>query len=216
VLRHLEPMTENDFAALRAFAKTWNVSWWLQPKGPETVAPLDPGCEEDLAYTLPEFDLRMVYKPADFTQVNPYINRVLIHRALRLLEPGPQDRVADLFCGLGNFSLPLARVAGSVVGVEGNKALTERAMEGAVQHGLQDKAAFQMLNLFEVDVSWLRSLGYFDRMLIDPPREGVEAVVVALADLDVGERPQHYLYVSCDPVSLSRVAAILVQRVTHR
>jgi len=216
VLRHLEPMTENDFAALRAFAKTWNVSWWLQPKGPETVAPLDPGCEEDLAYTLPEFDLRMVYKPADFTQVNPYINRVLIHRALRLLEPGPQDRVADLFCGLGNFSLPLARVAGSVVGVEGNKALTERAMEGAVQHGLQDKAAFQMLNLFEVDVSWLRSLGYFDRMLIDPPREGAEAVSEALADLDVSERPKRIVYVSCNPVTLARDAAILVHRGNYR
>src|SRR5690606_14615518 len=113
-----------------------------------------------------------------------------------------QDRVADLFCGLGNFSLPLARVAGSVVGVEGSKALTERAMEGAIQHGLQDKASFQMLNLFEVDVSWLRSLGYFDRMLIDPPREGAEAVSEALAALDASERPKRIVYVSCNPVTL--------------
>ncbi|MFC3339196.1 23S rRNA (uracil(1939)-C(5))-methyltransferase RlmD [Paracandidimonas soli] len=216
VLRHLEPLTEDDLSALRAFGETWNVSWWLQPKGPETVAPLDPARVEDLAYELPEYGLRMVYRPTDFTQVNPHINRMLIQRAIRLLEPGPQDRVADLFCGLGNFSLPLARVAGSVLGVEGSKALTERAMQGAVLHGLQDKAAFGMLNLFEVDAGWLRSLGYFDRMLIDPPREGAEAVSLALAELTPDERPKRIVYVSCNPVTLARDAAILVHRGKYR
>lgn len=210
VLRHLLPLTDGDVAVLRAFAREHGVTWWLQPKGPDSVHPLEPGDAETLAYALPEFGLRLPFKPTDFTQVNHAINRVLVSRALSLLEPGPQDRVADLFCGLGNFTLPLATRAREVVGVEGSKVLTDRALAAAQRHGLADRTAFATLNLFEVDADWLRGLGRFDRMLIDPPREGAQAVAQALTQLQAAERPARIVYVSCNPATLARDAAILV------
>lgn len=209
LLRHMEPLSAADIGILRAFAQRWNVMWWLQPKGPDTVHPLDSADEGRLAYTLPEFGLRMQYRPTDFTQVNPYINRTLVGRALQLLDVQADDRVADLFCGLGNFTLPLATQAREVVGIEGSSALTARALEGAKAHGLQDKTRFATLNLFEVDVQWLRELGRFDRMLIDPPREGAEAVATALSELTDEERPRRIVYVSCNPATLARDASVL-------
>ena len=210
VLRHLEPLTDGDLAILRAFAAQHDVQWWLQSKGPDTVRPLEPGHADALAYALPEFGLRMPYRPTDFTQVNHAINRALISRALALLDPQPTDRIADLFCGLGNFTLPLATRAREAVGVEGSKALTDRAMEAAQRHGLQDSTSFSTLNLFEVNVDWLRGLGHFDRMLIDPPREGAHAVAQALSLLSPQERPKRIVYVSCNPATLARDAAIMV------
>jgi len=210
VLRHLEPLTDDDFAILREFAQRHNVSWWLQSKGPDTVHPLNPEDAERLAYRQPEFGLRMPYRPTDFTQVNHAINRTLVSRALGLLGVQTQDRVADLFCGLGNFTLPLATQAREVVGIEGSKALTDRALEAASRHGLSAHTRFATLNLFEVDVAWLRDLGRFDRMLIDPPREGAQAVAQALSQLTHEERPCRIVYVSCNPATLARDAAILV------
>lgn len=211
LLRHMEALTANDIALLRDFGEKHNVTWWLQPKGPETVHPLSPADADKLAYTLPEFGLRMPYRPTDFTQVNHAINRVLISKALTLLDVQPSDRVADLFCGLGNFTLPLATRAGSVVGIEGSTALTERALQAAREHGLEERTGFTTLNLFEVDVQWLRDLGHFDRILIDPPREGAEAVARALAALAPSERPRRIVYVSCSPATLARDAGILTQ-----
>lgn len=210
LLRHMEALTDNDIALLREFGGKHNVTWWLQPKGPDTVHPLDPADVDKLAYTLPEFGLRMPYRPTDFTQVNQSINRILISKALALLDVQPEDRVADLFCGLGNFTLPLATQASSVVGIEGSAALTERALDAARQHGLDQSTSFATLNLFEVDVQWLRDLGRFDRILIDPPREGAEAVARALAALAPAERPKRIVYVSCSPGTLARDAGILV------
>jgi 23S rRNA (uracil1939-C5)-methyltransferase len=210
VLRHLLPLTDEDFAVLRRFAATYGVQWWLQPKGPDTVHPLEPEHADALAYALPEFGLRMPYRPTDFTQVNHAINRTLVSRALTLLDVQPSDRVADLFCGLGNFTLPLATRAREAVGVEGSKILTDRAMEAARQNGLAATTRFATLNLFEVDVDWLRGLGHFDRMLIDPPREGAQAVAQALAQLAPAERPRRIVYVSCNPATLARDAAIMV------
>lgn len=210
VLRHLLPLTDGDVSLLRAFADEHGVQWWLQSKGPDTVQPLEPGHADALAYSMPEFGLRMPYRPTDFTQVNHAINRALVSRALTLLEPQPTDRVADLFCGLGNFTLPLATRAREAVGVEGSKTLTDRAMQAARQHGLQDSTSFATLNLFEVDVEWLRGLGHFDRMLIDPPREGAQAVAQALSQLSHDERPVRIVYVSCNPATLARDAAIMV------
>ena len=209
-LRHMEPLTADDIARLRDFAKEHDISWWLQPKGPETVHPLERDDAGKLAYALPEFDVRMPFRPTDFTQVNHAINRSLISRALSLLDVQPHHRVADLFCGLGNFSLPLARRAAEVVGIEGSAALTQRAGEAALAHGLQDKARFATLNLFEVDVKWLRDLGRFDRILIDPPRDGAMAVATALTQLAPEERPERLVYVSCSPGTLARDAGILV------
>lgn len=209
VLRHMEPLTAKDIDILRTFAERWKVSWWLQPKGPDSIHLLDASQEGLLAYTLPDFGLRMQYRPTDFTQVNPHINRSLVARAISLLEVAPHHRVADLFCGLGNFTLPLATRARQVVGIEGSSTLTTRAREAATSHGLQEKTDFATLNLFEVDVAWLRDLGHFDRMLIDPPREGAEAVARALSALSDDERPSRIVYVSCNPATLARDAAIM-------
>ena len=216
VLRHMEPFEEADFAKLKSFAAEHDVSWWLQPKGPDTIYALEPEDEDKLAYTLPQFGLKMSYRPSDFTQVNYFINRAMIAKALNLLGVQAEDRVADLFCGLGNFSLPLATQAREVVGIEGSDSLTERATAAAKEHGLEDKASFSTLNLFEVDVEWLRELGYFDRMLIDPPRDGAMAVSRALAALRAEERPQRIVYVSCNPATLARDADILVRTGGYR
>jgi len=212
VLRHVEPLIEDDLACLRAFGARHGIVWWLQPKGPDTVHPLNPQNAEALAYGLPDYGLRMPFKPTDFTQVNPTINRVLVRRALSLLKPQPGERVADLFCGLGNFSLPLATQAAEVVGIEGSSALIARATQAAQQHGLEHKARFLVHDLFTADAQWLEALGAFDAMLIDPPREGAEAVCLALADAAPAMRAQRIVYVSCNPVTLARDAAILVHR----
>ncbi|HUH86772.1 MAG TPA: 23S rRNA (uracil(1939)-C(5))-methyltransferase RlmD [Pusillimonas sp.] len=216
LLRHMEALSPGDIQLLKAFAAKREIMWWLQPKGPDTVHPLDRVHTDSLAYLLPEFGLRMAYRPTDFTQVNSQINRALISRALNLLDVQPDDRVADLFCGLGNFTLPLATRARQVVGIEGNQALVERAKVAAAQNGLAERASFTALNLFNVDVDWLRELGRFDRMLIDPAREGAEAVSRALAELKGPERPTRLVYVSCNPATLARDAGILVNEGGYR
>jgi len=216
LLRHMAPLTPADIDLLKIFGQEHGVSWWLQPKGPETVRPLRDEDAETLSYLLPEFGLRMPYRPTDFTQVNQAINRTLISRALSLLGIEPDDRVADLFCGLGNFTLPLATRTRAVVGIEGSKPLVDRAHDAARQNGLGERTSFAVLNLFEVDVQWLRDLGYFDRVLIDPPREGAEAVARALAALAPRERPKRIVYVSCNPATLARDAGILVNEGGYR
>lgn len=216
VLRHLAPLQRRDIERLRDFGVQHGISWWLQPGGPDSAHPLVRGDDAKLAYALPAYGLRMPYRPTDFTQVNHALNQVLVARALALLQCQPQDRVADLFCGLGNFSLPLATCSRSVLGVEGSAALTDRARQAAAQHGLADKAQFQTLNLFEIDVRWLRSLGYFDRMLIDPPRDGALALATALAALQAHERPRRIVYVSCNPATLARDVAMMVHTGGYR
>ncbi|MFV9473242.1 23S rRNA (uracil(1939)-C(5))-methyltransferase RlmD [Advenella sp. RU8] len=215
-IRHMDPFTENDLALLDDFADKHQIIWWVQSKGPETVKPLHEKDAGKLAYSLPQFGLRMAYKPTDFTQVNHQINQALIARALNLLNVQSQDRVADLFCGLGNFTLPLATKAREVVGIEGSKTLTDRALDAAKDHGLEHKTSFSTLNLFEVDVQWLRDLGYFDRMLIDPPREGALEVARALAQLTSAERPKRIVYVSCNPATLARDAGVLVENGAYK
>lgn len=212
LLRIMEPLTQEDEAKLKAFSDEWKIQWWLQPKGPDTVHSFYPA-QSDLHYVLPEFGVRMPFKPTDFTQVNHEINRTLVSRALRLLEVQAGDRVADLFCGLGNFTLPLATQARAVVGIEGSTALTERALENARANGLDGKTQFHCRNLFEVTADDLVALGKFDRMLIDPPRDGAMAVSQALADLATKQPdllPSRIVYVSCSPSTLARDAGILV------
>jgi 23S rRNA (uracil1939-C5)-methyltransferase len=182
VLRIMAPLRKADEKLLKAFADQWDIQWWLQTKGPETAAPFYP-LGKELYYTLPEFGIKMPFKPTDFTQVNYQINRLLVGKALRLLEVQKDDRVADLFCGLGNFTLPLATQAREVVGIEGSTALTTRALENARANGLDAKTSFSTRNLFEITRDDLVALGKFDRMLVDPPRDGAVALVQALAEL---------------------------------
>jgi len=218
VMRIMAPLSAADEVLLKDFADRYGVQWWLQTGGLDTVACFYPTGQR-LHYRLPEFDVDMPFKPTDFTQVNHQINRVLVARALALLEVQPDDRVADLFCGIGNFTLPLARLAREVVGIEGSEVLTERALENAGANGLADKTGFQCRNLFEATAADFVALGKFDRMLIDPPREGAMAVSTALAELDAALKPQRIVYVSCNPSTLARDAALLVNgggyRLTH-
>jgi 23S rRNA (uracil1939-C5)-methyltransferase len=191
VLRHLEPLSTSDLAALRLFAGAHGVQWWLQPKGPETVSLLeDQGAQDQLAYALPAFGVTMPFRPTDFTQVNPFINRVLVDKALQLLQVQPTERVIDWFCGLGNFTLPLATRAGSVLGIEGSDTLVQRAQENyevnkAQAHSQNALAAtkFAVRNLFEMSPEQMLADGEAQKWLIDPPREGAFALVKALAEL---------------------------------
>jgi 23S rRNA (uracil1939-C5)-methyltransferase len=214
VLRIMAPLSADDERLLKAFADQWHIQFWLQPKGPDSAAPYYP-LGPELYYTLPEFGIKMPFKPTDFTQVNHHINRLLVHKALGLLEVQPGERVADLFCGLGNFTLPLATQAREVVGIEGSTALTTRALENAKANGLSHKTSFSTRNLFEVTKDDLVALGKFDRMLVDPPRDGAVALALALAELreaDPGMLPRRIVYVSCSPATLARDAGILVHR----
>ena len=212
VLRNLEPLNEQDEALLRAFAEHYAVQLYIQPRGPDSAYPFHSGSGTDLYYTLPEFDLRIRFTPTEFTQVNHDINRVLVRRALTLLAPQPGERIADLFCGIGNFTLAIARSGASVVGIEGSAALVRGAEQNAAANGLADAARFMALDLFKIDRAALARLGRFDRLLIDPPRDGAVEVVKAL-DADA---PARIVYVSCNPATLARDASMLVHTKNYR
>ena len=198
VFRHLLPLTSEDHAAFREFAEKHGVHVWLQPGGPESAHPFAPG-ESDLHYSLP--GLKIHFRPTDFTQVNPAVNRTLVAKAIELLDPKPGERVADLFCGIGNFSLPLAQRGAQVIGLEGSRELVERARANALANGLV--AQFEVADLFRQD---LAPFGRFDKLLLDPPREGAVDIVKALPR----QWPRRIVYVSCDPATLARDAGVLV------
>jgi 23S rRNA (uracil1939-C5)-methyltransferase len=242
VLRHMEALSVPDLDRLRAFAAEHaGVQWWLQAKGPDTIQRLDelPGHETaQLAYQLPEFGITMPFKPTDFTQVNPFINRVLVARALGLLAVAKDERVIDWFCGLGNFTLALARQAREVLGVEGAESLVARSRDNytlnaavSSEHKPLAPTRFVARNLFEMTPDMLRADGIADKWLIDPPREGAFALVQALAALNQSAAassadaaaegpawlpPQRIVYVSCNPATLARDAGVLVAEAGYR
>jgi len=229
VLRHLEPLSAGDVDKLRDFALQHKVQWWVQIKGPDTVKLLDEGGAA-LAYDLPDFGIHMPYRPTDFTQVNPYINWVLVSRALRLLSVSKTERVIDWFCGLGNFTLPLATQAREVLGIEGAATLVERSEENwrknqATRPQGQALAPTQFVarNLFDMTPEMLIADGYADKWLIDPPREGAFALVKALVQLNETPElrqgwlpPKRIVYVSCNPATLARDAGLLVHSAGYR
>jgi 23S rRNA (uracil1939-C5)-methyltransferase len=223
VLRNLNPLLEADKTRLRDFAAQHEgVQWWLQPKGPDTVHLLDEGGPE-LAYRLPEFGVLMPFKPTDFTQVNPHINSVLVGRALRLLDVQSHERVIDWFCGLGNFTLPLATRAREVLGIEGSETLVQRSRENARRNGLEAKTSFVARNLFEMTPELLVADGVADKWLVDPPRDGAFALAKAVADIAQDPSlapgwtpPRRIVYVSCNPSTLARDAGLLVNVAGYR
>jgi 23S rRNA (uracil1939-C5)-methyltransferase len=204
----MEPPTSEDEAALRAFADKHEIQFWLQSGGPDTFVPFHPLNAPQLSYSLPEFGITMPFAPSEFTQVNSALNRVMISRAMRLLDPQPGERIADFFCGLGNFTLPIARSGAQVLGIEGSAALVARARQNAAFNGLAGNAKFAAMNLFEMTEAAFAQLGSFDKLLIDPPRDGAMDLVKSLG----GENtPHRIVYVSCNPATLARDAQVLVQ-----
>ena len=244
VLRHMEPLSLADISKLKAFAaENPGVQWWLQPGGLETVKLLDADVEE-LSYGLPEFGLTMPFKPTDFTQVNPHINQVLVSRALRLLDVQQHERVIDWFCGLGNFTLPLATQARAVLGIEGSEELINRARENFKRNNLATQVKpklcaidFVARNLFEITPAMLVKDGGADKWLVDPPREGAFELFKSLAALHqqiitgvpcddgihqqslmLGDwfMPKRIVYVSCNPATLARDAGVLIESGAYR
>ena len=233
VLRHMVPLSDGDLNKLRVFAAEHpGVQWWLQAKGPDTIVRLDelPGHRtDDLAYRLPQYGITMPFRPTDFTQVNPHINRVLVSRALGLLRVQRSERVIDWFCGLGNFTLPLATQAREVLGIEGAESLVARSRDNLALNANRAGAprlaptTFAARNLFEMTPALLMADGSAEKWLVDPPREGAFALVQALAELHASPEqcldwkpPQRIVYVSCNPATLARDAGVLVEQAGYR
>jgi 23S rRNA (uracil1939-C5)-methyltransferase len=211
VFRNLEPLSAADRERLAAFARDEGVQLHLQPGGPDSVHYLA-GPEGSLAYAHPDFDIRVAFEPLDFIQVHAGINRAMVRQALALLDPGPEDAVLDLFCGLGNFTLPLARRAREVLGVEGDAAMLERARRNAEAQGIRN-TRYQRANLDDPAIGaqpWLQDA--FQRLLLDPPRTGAAVAIEALGPRAI----PRILYVSCNPATLARDAGELVHRHGYR
>ena len=216
ILRIMEVLTTEDEAHLKAFADHHRVQIWTQTKGPETIKPfwpLDTAKSKlpQLKYSLPEFDLTYPFKPNEFTQVNPQINQMMINRAMQLLSPQLGEKIADFFCGIGNFTLPIARSGASVLGLEGLSNLVDRANESAALNQISN-ATFGVADLFKMTPESLLALGKFDKWLIDPPRDGAYELVQAIniIETNANTAPQTIVYVSCNPATLARDAGVLV------
>ena len=205
ILRHLEPLTNEDEEVLRNYAERLSITWYTQSGGMNTVKPLDKVV--NLSYSLPEYKIEMAFLPTDFTQVNFELNQKMLSLALSLLELCNEDKVIDLFCGLGNFTLPIARYAKSVVGVEGDSGLIERAKDNAQRNGIEN-ALFYKADLFEEveGYEWFRGQTY-NKALIDPARTGAIEIVKLLPKLGV----ERLVYVSCNPATLARDTAKLLE-----
>jgi len=204
IFRHLEPLSEADCARLTAFARDTGIAVLLQPSGPASIHCLEPD-HINLDFSVPEFGIKLKFGPSDFIQVNTGMNRKMIHRAVELLQPEQGDRILDLFCGLGNFTLPIARQGGEVTGVEGGAELVRLAAENAVRNGLANVSFFAAdLNEEPGAAPWLK--GGYDKVLVDPPRSGAEFILPHIA----ASGASRIVYVSCHPASLARDAGILV------
>ena len=210
VLRVLEPVGAEDGERLKRFAEAHGVQLWLQPEGPDSARPFWPLEAPGLYYTLPEYGLRIAFGPTDFTQVNHAVNRLLVVRALSLLDPRPGERITDFFCGLGNFTLPIATSGADVLGVEGSAGLLSRAKENALANGFADRCRFALADLF--DAAACAGLPACDKVLLDPPREGAIELVKSFA----AKPPSRIVYVACDPATLARDSGVLVHTQGYR
>ena len=226
VLRHMHPLSPHDLELLKRFATAHGVQWWLQSKGPESVKLMDAeGVDSEsqmLSYELPDFDLVMKFRPTDFTQVNPFINEVMVSKAVSLLDISKTDRIIDWFCGLGNFTLPIATLAKEVVGIEGSQSMVDLAQFNfKLNSSSPDRLCsvnFYAQNLFDMTDEKLYQLGIADKWLIDPPREGAHALINSLVSLMQKNElinwsaPKRIVYISCNPATLARDAGLLVHQ----
>jgi 23S rRNA (uracil1939-C5)-methyltransferase len=210
VFRHLVPLPEQDRAALREFGERHGLYIYLQPGGPDSVSALWPQ-DPHLYYSLPAFEVTLEFRPTDFTQVNGVMNRQIVDQAVALLDPGPEERILDLFCGLGNFTLPMARSAGSVVGVEGDAKLIQRARDNAIRNGIVN-VEFHTADLETPDVPWPWLEGGIDKILLDPPRTGALNAIHRIGAL----RAKRIVYVSCNPATFARDAGLLVHKYGYK
>ncbi len=208
IFRHMVPLDEKELAQLCDFGATHHFHIYLQSAGPDSVTRLYPQNDAaPLQYRLPAYDVEMLFQPTDFTQVNAEINQRMVSRALELMELSPQDTVLDLFCGLGNFTLPMARHCQHVTGVEGDATMVKRAYENAA-HNQIENVTFYSADLagdFQ-QAPWFKPV--YNKLLIDPPRSGAQTIVEQLPHL----RIQHIVYVSCNPATLARDASILISQ----
>lgn len=210
IFRHLEPLSAHDETRLRDFAKQYNFRIFLQPKGIDSITLFYPEGERSLHY-MPDDALEIAFYPGDFTQVNAEMNRLMIEQAITLLKPALDDVIVDLFCGLGNFSLPFAKQAKQVIGVEGSDVMVQRALENAKANDIEN-VAFHAADLAEEDaLSSLPSLSC-NKLLLDPPRTGAEAIVSSIDSI----APDEILYISCNPATFARDASILVHQKHYR
>lgn len=209
VFRNLDPLSDDDAIRLKHYARSTGLHVYLQPGGPDSIELLWPE-QSQLSYRLPAFSLELRFLPTDFTQVNPAINQPMIQRALSLLEIEASHRVLDLFCGLGNFTLPMARSAAGVTGVEGEAGLVQRARDNAAFNGIGN-VDYQLVDLNEdpAGQGWMQAS--YDRVLLDPPRSGAQEMVKHLGRLGAGR----IVYVSCHPGSLARDAGVLVNELGY-
>jgi 23S rRNA (uracil1939-C5)-methyltransferase len=205
VIRHLAPLSDHDQEQLKRYAELHRMSIYLQAGGPETVELLWPKDARPLHYRLPAEDIEIYFEPTDFTQVNPAINRALVGWVVELLNPKPDERVLDLFCGLGNFTLPIARHAGWVLGIEGQASLVERARRNA-EYNKINNVDFEVIDLAAENLEAAFIPSYFDKVLLDPPRTGAREIIERLEFKGV----KRLVYVSCNPATLARDARILM------
>ena len=212
VLRVLEAPSADDEIRLRDFANRHALVFYLQPQGPATAYRFHPPEGPPLSYLLPDFGVEHFFSPTEFTQVNHAINRVLVRRAMTLLEPRAGERIGDMFCGLGNFTLAIARSGAQVLGVEGSAELVARAAGNAAANGLDGRVEYRVANLFAATTESVAAFGRLDKMLIDPPRDGALELVKSLS----ADGPRRIVYISCSPPSLARDAAILVRQQGYR
>jgi 23S rRNA (uracil1939-C5)-methyltransferase len=210
-VRVLEPPTEDDKEKMRAFANKHQLTLCLQSKGPDSIIPLQPEKPEMLTYALPDHDIVFHFKPAMFTQVNTEINRKMVNRVIEALALTANDTVLDLFCGLGNFTLPMARKAGLVVGIEGSKPLVEHARENA-RYNTIGNVEFHVADLTRdfTDMPWANKT--YSKILLDPSRAGAAEVLAHFPKW----QPQQIIYVSCNPATLARDAGILVNELGYK
>ncbi|HSI25692.1 MAG TPA: 23S rRNA (uracil(1939)-C(5))-methyltransferase RlmD [Methylotenera sp.] len=212
IFRIMDALTANDKALFKAFADLHQIQVWTQTKGPDTIKPFWPLVGQQLQYGLPEFDLTYPFKPNEFTQVNPHINQMMIRRAMQLLKPLAGETIADFFCGIGNFTLPIARSGAQVLGLEGLANLVDRANESAHLNNINN-VKFGVADLFKMTPESLAKLGAFNKWLVDPPRDGAFELVKAISP-EIS--PALIVYVSCNPATLARDAGVLVQEKGYR